>query len=154
MTSASTHLTEPEALSPRLVDTARHLQGLVDQAGRLASESHHAARSRLDAIAADARRALGECSEIRTTLLAFSRLTVKMDVEIELVQRGVAASVSAVALESACRALEDFPMLVERARGVSPAAGSALLLLPLRIAYRQCAAALSPLAALIPPSRV
>jgi len=153
MTGVTAQHTDPETLSPQLLDAVRHLQQAVDQASRLASESGDTAHRSLGSIAADAKRVLGDLSDVRSTLLAFGQRTLRVEAESDLVQRGVAASVSAIALESGCRALEDIAVLVERARGESPAAGSALLLLPLRIAYRQGVAALSPLAALILPSR-
>ena len=137
--------------SKELIESIRHLDAMIDEVSQLGHEASQDAVVRLAGIAAEARRTLSKLVDTRAKLLSFADTGLKAGGEIQVIKRGVAASLAAIPLGPGCQAVEEFMTLAERDRPSGRLPTREVLMAPLYIAYRQCIEALSPLASPMDP---
>lgn len=131
------------AYSKQLLDDLQQLDTLIE---RLSSSG---GGYELGDIAKQSQAVVDTLTRTRSGLQAAAEAGPTAVLDPAASRRSIAVSVAELPLESALQALGEVPQLVEKIEARST--GTAVLLVPLCLAYRHCVEALMPLAAALDP---
>lgn len=133
-----------KAYSKQLLDNLQQLDALIDRVSKTRESAED-----LGDIATRSQTVVDELSRTRSGLEAAAEGGPTAELDPVKSRRSIAVAVAELPLESALQALGELPQLVEKVQARSTS--SAVLLVPLCLAYRHCVEALMPLAAALDP---